>query len=84
MGRLRINKGQLFCAGSPTAKSIPQAARQFFAAARQSCFTTPGSGLAAGVLARIYSAMISPEPPKSAGKSFSFGRPSRMGSTVSA
>jgi hypothetical protein len=31
-----------------------------------------------------YSAMISPEPPNSAGKSLSFGSPSRMGSTVSA
>ena len=31
-----------------------------------------------------YSAIISPDPPNSFGKSFSFGRPSRMGSTVSA
>ena len=31
-----------------------------------------------------YSAMRSPEPPSSAGKSFSFGRPSRIGRTVSA
>lgn len=31
-----------------------------------------------------YSATTSPEPPNSAGKSFSFGSPSRMGSTVSA
>jgi hypothetical protein len=31
-----------------------------------------------------YSAMISPEPPISAGKSFNFGSPSRKGSTVSA
>ena len=31
-----------------------------------------------------YSAIASPEPPNSAGKSFSFGRPSRIGSTVSA
>ena len=31
-----------------------------------------------------YSGMASPEPPNSAGKSFSFGRPSRIGSTVSA
>jgi hypothetical protein len=28
--------------------------------------------------------IISPEPPSSAGKSFSFGSPSRIGSTVSA
>jgi hypothetical protein len=34
--------------------------------------------------ARDYSAIISPEPPSSAGKSFSFGKPSRTGSTVSA
>jgi len=33
---------------------------------------------------RPYSAIASPEPPNSAGKSFSFGRPSRIGSTVSA
>ena len=31
-----------------------------------------------------YSATASPEPPSSFGKSFSFGRPSRIGSTVSA
>jgi hypothetical protein len=31
-----------------------------------------------------YSTIASPEPPNSAGKSFSFGRPSRIGSTVSA
>ncbi len=31
-----------------------------------------------------YSGTLSPEPPNSAGKSFSLGRPSRMGSTVSA
>ena len=31
-----------------------------------------------------YSAIASPEPPNSAGKSFNFGRPSRIGSTVSA
>lgn len=30
-----------------------------------------------------YSAAISPEPPNSAGKSFSLGNPSRMGRTVS-
>ncbi len=33
---------------------------------------------------RPYSAIASPEPPNSAGKSFSFGRPSGIGSTVSA
>ena len=33
---------------------------------------------------RRYSAIISPVPPNSVGKSFSFGRPSRIGSTVSA
>ncbi len=33
---------------------------------------------------RGYSAMTSPEPPISAGKSLNFGKPSRMGSTVSA
>jgi hypothetical protein len=33
---------------------------------------------------RDYSAIISPEPPNSCGKSFSFGRPSRTGSTASA
>jgi hypothetical protein len=32
----------------------------------------------------LYSATISPLPPNSEGKSFSFGRPSRIGSTVSA
>jgi hypothetical protein len=32
----------------------------------------------------FYSAMISPDPPNSAGKSLDFGSPSRMGSTVSA
>ena len=32
----------------------------------------------------VYSATTSPEPPNSAGKSFSFGNPSRIGSTVSA
>jgi hypothetical protein len=40
-----------------------------------------------GELFRIgpcYSARTSPEPPNSAGKSFSFGRPSLIGSTVSA
>jgi hypothetical protein len=31
-----------------------------------------------------YSAIASPEPPNSAGKSFNLGKPSRMGSTVSA
>ena len=31
-----------------------------------------------------YSGTVSPEPPNSAGKSFSFGKPSRIGSTVSA
>jgi hypothetical protein len=31
-----------------------------------------------------YSAMISPDPPNSAGKSLNFGSPSRMGITVSA
>jgi hypothetical protein len=31
-----------------------------------------------------YSATASPEPPNSAGKSLSFGSPSRIGSTVSA
>ena len=31
-----------------------------------------------------YSAIASPEPPNSAGKSLSFGRPSRIGNTVSA
>jgi hypothetical protein len=31
-----------------------------------------------------YSAIASPEPPNSAGKSLNFGRPSRIGSTVSA
>lgn len=30
-----------------------------------------------------YSAIISPEPPNSAGKSFNFGKPSRIGSTAS-
>ncbi len=30
-----------------------------------------------------YSAITSPEPPNSFGKSFSFGKPSRIGSTVS-
>ena len=30
-----------------------------------------------------YSATISPDPPSSAGKSFSLGSPSRIGSTVS-
>ena len=32
---------------------------------------------------RCYSAMLSPDPPNSAGKSLSFGSPSRIGSTVS-
>ncbi len=32
----------------------------------------------------IYSLTIVPDPPSSAGKSFSFGKPSRIGSTVSA
>jgi hypothetical protein len=32
----------------------------------------------------VYSATTSPEPPNSAGKSFSFGKPSRIGNTVSA
>jgi hypothetical protein len=31
-----------------------------------------------------YSAIVSPVPPASTGKSLSLGRPSRMGSTVSA
>jgi hypothetical protein len=31
---------------------------------------------------RCYSAIVSPEPPSSAGKSLSFGRPSFMGRTV--
>lgn len=31
-----------------------------------------------------YSGTVSPEPPNSAGKSFSLGSPSRIGSTVSA
>ncbi len=35
-------------------------------------------------LAGRYSTIVSPEPPNSAGKSFSLGRPSRIGSTVSA
>ena len=35
-------------------------------------------------ISRCYSAIASPEPPNSAGKSFSLGRPSRMRSTVSA
>jgi hypothetical protein len=34
------------------------------------------------VEAPLYSAIVSPEPPKSTGKSLSFGRPSFMGSTV--
>jgi hypothetical protein len=34
--------------------------------------------------ARCYSAAISPEPPNSLGKSLNLGRPSRIGSTVSA
>ena len=33
---------------------------------------------------RPYSGSISPEPPNSDGKSFSFGRPSFIGNTVSA
>jgi RimJ/RimL family protein N-acetyltransferase len=39
--------------------------------------TAPRAGL-------DHSRMVSPEPPNSLGKSFSFGRPSRIGSTVSA
>jgi hypothetical protein len=41
----------------------------------------PASRTAAEV---TYSGMASPEPPNSFGKSFNFGRPSFMGSTVSA
>ncbi len=37
----------------------------------------------ATVRAVCYSGTISPEPPNSFGKSFSLGRPSRMGKTVS-
>jgi len=32
----------------------------------------------------VYSCIVSPEPPNAAGKSRSFGKPSRIGSTVSA
>ena len=35
-------------------------------------------------IGRIYSPIASPEPPNSAGKSFSFGKPSFIRSTVSA
>ena len=41
--------------------------------------TMAGSGSETG-----YSATSAPEPPRSAGKSFILGSPSRMGSTVSA
>src|SRR5665213_718136 len=44
-----------------------------------------GAPLQYRVLALVaYSATTSPDPPNSAGKSRSFGRPSRIGSTVSA
>ncbi len=33
---------------------------------------------------RSHSGIVAPEPPNSTGKSFSLGRPSRIGSTVSA
>ena len=46
-------------------------------------FAVPNS-VGTCLAARDYSAIISPEPPSSAGKSFSFGKPSRTGSTVSA
>ena len=46
------------------------------------CTASCGSSTAAGCSG--YSAIDSPEPPNSVGKSFSFGRPSRIGSTVSA
>ena len=41
-------------------------------------------GVFSSSIAGRHAAIISPEPPNSAGKSFSFGRPSFMGSTVSA
>ncbi len=44
----------------------------------------PEAPPAAGDAAAAYSATISPEPPNSAGKSFSLGSPSRIGRTVSA
>lgn len=44
----------------------------------------PSRRAATGRARQPYSGAASPEPPNSAGKSFSFGSPSRIGSTVSA
>src|SRR5262245_9314287 len=44
----------------------------------------PGSRVSDCLGASCYSAIASPEPPSSAGKSLSFGRPSFMGRTVEA
>jgi hypothetical protein len=41
-------------------------------------------GMVGTTLGSRYSAIVSPEPPNSAGTSLNFGKPSRMGSTVSA
>ena len=40
------------------------------------------AGGSRGVAAPLYSAIVSPEPPSSSGKSLSLGRPSFIGSTV--
>lgn len=53
----------------------------------QSCPTDRCAGRAtvpAVAASGLYSGIDSPEPPNSAGKSFSFGKPSRIGNTVSA
>lgn len=42
------------------------------------------ANLVGAVLILVYSAICSPDPPISAGKSLNFGSPSRMGRTVSA
>ena len=44
----------------------------------------PGHGCGDDGPFRAYSGSIVPDPPSSAGKSFSFGSPSFIGSTVSA
>ena len=53
------------------------------AASSRACSRASSRASGAGATRHPYSGSISPEPPNSLGKSLSFGRPSRMRSTVS-
>jgi hypothetical protein len=81
-------RGLIPSAGFPVSPFMAEAvASQGRRSAACSGFTLPGVRAVRDPLPRpgaAYSATISPEPPNSAGKSFSFGSPSRSGSTVSA